>query len=103
VIDEPDPDPTREEGAPPASTSTSTPKSPARSGGSDNFVGGMVALPDCKLGSSPASGDPCSFTTGGLCYETKIKACACACPRKTGTVCSSGFPNSVGSVVVSCS
>ena len=100
VIDEPDPDPTGQS-EPPASTSTA--KSPTPSKGSDDLVGGSTALPECKPGSAPASGDPCDCTTGGLCYPTKIKACACACPRKTGTVCSSGFPNSLGRVVVSCS
>jgi len=103
VIDEPDPDPTGQS-VPPSSTSTAkSPTGPTGSKGSDDFVGSSTTLPECKLGSPPASGTPCDFTTGDLCYETKIKACACACPRRTGTVCSSGFPNSLGRVVVSCS
>jgi hypothetical protein len=100
VIDESESPSPRDSGT---RTATSTPNDPSRPSRPDDFVGGSVALPDCKPGAPPVAGSLCEFTTGGLCYETKIEACACACPRKTGTVCGSGFPNSQGRVVVSCS
>ncbi|HYO98133.1 MAG TPA: hypothetical protein VER33_26695 [Polyangiaceae bacterium] len=34
----------------------------------------------------------CAYVADGACYETKLAACACACPRnKKHTTCSSGF------------
>ena len=91
----------------PTTTSTST-STPTRTGSGDStssgdFVGPQTALPDCKPGAPPQAGHACEFLTGGLCYETKLNACACACPRKTGSVCISGFPNPQGHVVVTCS
>jgi hypothetical protein len=104
VIDETVGEPTG--GGTPTTTATSPPPktSPGNSNNrADDLVGSQTALPDCKRGAPPRGGDACEFLTGGLCYETKIEACACACPHKTGSVCTSGFPNPDGHVVVTCS
>jgi hypothetical protein len=106
VIDETESAPHRDSGSPNATSNPNNPSNPGntgKSGGSDQFVGSSTPLPDCELGSPPTTGAECAFLTSGRCYDTKIKACACACPRRTGTVCGSGFPNSEGRVVVSCS
>jgi hypothetical protein len=63
-----------------------------------------VALPDCPHGfkAGEAIGRLCVFTTNGLCYETKLEACACTCKKQSGTVCSSGFPEMDGTTKVTC-
>ena len=105
VIDETEGVPTG--GGTPTTTGTTnnvpTKTSPGNSNRTNDLTGSQTTLPDCKPGAPPRGNDACEFLTGGLCYETKIEACACACPHKTGSVCTSGFPNPQGHVVVSCS
>ena len=69
-----------------------------------NDLGGTVALPDCPHGFKvgEAIGRLCVFTANGLCYETKLDACACTCKKQSGTVCSSGFPEMDGTTKVTC-
>lgn len=67
--------------------------------------GGNVPLPACALGFKEAedSSKSCDFVVDGLCYESKIEACACACPpNKPNTRCTSGFPVADGHVLVTC-
>jgi len=87
-----------------AATTTKQATTPS-SGSSSDQLGGTVALPDCVLGvlqSKLAIGDTCPYVYSGRCYTTKVKACACACPQKTGTTCSSGFPEFDGTTLVTC-
>ena len=74
------------------------------SGGSSAYFDGTLALPDCVKGSPKTSppDDACVFVVDGRCYPTKVKACACACPRKAGTSCINGFPDDDGTTLVTC-
>lgn len=74
------------------------------SGTSGDDPAGTVALPACPKGfkAGDAIGKLCVYTTNGLCYETKLDACACACTKQSGTVCSSGFPEMDGTTKVTC-
>ena len=46
----------------------------------------------------------CNWVVEDICYEDKLDACACACPKGTvSTTCSSGFPQQDGRVPVYCS
>lgn len=74
------------------------------SGAGVDDPGGTVALPACPKGFKPgaAIGKLCVYTTNDLCYETKLDACACACTKQSGTVCSSGFPEMDGTTKVTC-
>lgn len=65
---------------------------------------GSTPLEACKSGFEVDSepGLPCKWLHDGLCYETKLEACACACPRSAKTsTCVSGFEDDV-TVKVSC-
>jgi hypothetical protein len=67
--------------------------------------GDLLALPACEPGFDIDERDAfkaCSFVFDRLCYETKVAACACACPERAGTICTSGFPQFDGEVPVSC-
>jgi hypothetical protein len=83
-----------------------TPK-PSGGASADNFDG-TVSLPPCVKGKLETELDQstlaqtCPYLYAGRCYTTKVKACACACPNRSGTVCSSGFPSLEGTTVVSC-
>ena len=61
-------------------------------------------LPACRRGFKPddQASRPCDFLADGLCYESKLDACACICPNRPGTNCMSGFPEPDGHVVVTC-
>lgn len=52
---------------------------------------------DCVLG-FVRSKDPtrCIYQFEDYCYEEKLLACACACPRHRDSVCVSGFPGPPG-------
>jgi hypothetical protein len=65
--------------------------------------GSGIALDDCELGFLPDNEPtaPCNWVVEGRCYETKLEACACACPRGQST-CASGFPEEDGRVDVWC-
>src|SRR5215471_3019769 len=90
-----------------AATMTKTTNQNKGGKGADNFDG-TVALPDCVPGvlvskvDSSALATSCPYLYSGRCYTTKVKACACACPNKAGTVCSSGFASLEGTTEVSC-
>jgi hypothetical protein len=81
---------------------SSSPSSSSGTGGDD--PAGTVALPVCPKGfkAGQVIGKLCVYTTNGLCYETKLDACACACTKQSGTVCSSGFPEMNGTTKVTC-
>lgn len=72
--------------------------------GSGSSFGGTVALPACHPGFLPGDepARPCSYMYDGRCYETKTDACSCACPNRSGTTCTSGFPQVNGKVEVTC-
>ena len=78
----------------------------AGAGDGGQQVDGGVALPGCQLGFDPedADGRPCNWVAQGRCYEEKLEACACICPRDTAVTsnCSSGFPEENGHVPVYC-
>ena len=46
----------------------------------------------------------CDWIAKGLCYDTKLAACACVCPvNRQDSVCSSGFENGPnGKTLVTC-
>jgi hypothetical protein len=71
---------------------------------SDRGLDGTVILPECRLGFAPGDDPqkPCHYVVAGACYDTKTKACACACKKQSGTDCISGFPQYNGHVSVSC-
>jgi hypothetical protein len=110
VYEEPLPDqpvtPNQKSSSPDASTTMMTPS--GGGGSSKDNLDGTVSLPACVKGklvsevaqSSLAAG--CPYVYQDRCYTTKVKACACACPNKTGTVCSSDFPSSEGMTAVFC-
>lgn len=76
-------------------TSEPTPASPGGSSKSGSSFG-ATELGPCHLGFDPVV-DParsCDWLAKGLCYETKLAACACVCPaNRQDSVCSSGFDN----------
>lgn len=81
------------------------PASAADAGGARAGPVDLLALPACELGFSIEERDAfqaCSFVFEDRCYETKVAACACACPDQAGTTCISGFPQFDGEVPVSC-
>jgi len=72
--------------------------------GPDQSANGSILLPECERGFSPMA-EPdrdCNFIVSGRCYDTKVDACGCACPRVNGTTCVSGFPQENGQVLVEC-
>jgi hypothetical protein len=79
---------------------TGTPGGGGGGGGSDDHE---VDLPQCKLGVKQAEAESCKFLYEGRCYEEQLEACACACPRKTGTTCISGLPDDEVPTDVLCS
>src|SRR5688572_15648651 len=63
---------------------------------------GGVALPGCEKGFDKKK-EPyrsCNWVAKGYCYEDKLEACACVCPRDTSVTsnCASGFPAEDGEV-----
>ena len=54
---------------------------------------GSTALGKCHPGEPPdAALHTCPWLAKGLCYQTKLEACACICPAdRQDSVCSSGF------------
>ncbi|HVU00873.1 MAG TPA: hypothetical protein VHE30_03945 [Polyangiaceae bacterium] len=93
---EPGPTPTPSGGAGAASAGGGS------SGSSDHLP--TVDLPECKKGRSPESGAApnCPYEYDGLCWDAKLDACGCACVGIKDSTCASGFPDSVGTVTVSC-
>ncbi len=50
-----------------------------------------------------AVGRHCNWVAGGRCFEDKLDACSCACPKGVSTTsCYSGWPAEDGEVVVYC-
>jgi hypothetical protein len=62
-------------------------------------------LPPCELGAVPTSANqPCDWLADNRCYQTKVAACACLCPRDRESSCISGFPGGDnGRTAVHCS
>lgn len=78
---------------------------PNKAADKGKFPSGTTRLGECEPGFSQAKepGASCPWTHEGLCYETKLAACACACPRgSTNSTCISGFEDPVNPVAVSC-
>ena len=110
VIEESTPDepatPKANSSSPDASTTATTMQ--GSSGGSSKNLDGTVALPACSKGKlvteleQSSLAKTCPYTYANRCYTTKVKACACACPNKAGTVCSSDFPSDEGMTAVLC-
>jgi hypothetical protein len=109
VIEEQTPDETTTPNEMTSQDASSPPKKASAAGSSKNDPNGSVSLPECVPGTLATKLDPsslpmtCPYIYAGRCYGTKVKACACACPNKAGTVCSSGFPSFEGTTAVSCS
>jgi hypothetical protein len=55
--------------------------------------GGNTPLGECDLGFDPGNQPerPCDWIAEGLCYDSKIAACACVCPRDRHSYCVSDF------------
>jgi hypothetical protein len=72
----------------------------------DEPADGGVSLPGCEKGfdASAEPDRPCNWLAKGSCYEDKLAACACVCPRDTSATshCASGFPVEDGRVEVYC-
>ena len=58
--------------------------------------GSRDALPPCVPGlerrAARAGGVDCNWLVSGRCYEDRLDACACACPRDRDSTCISGSP-----------
>jgi hypothetical protein len=60
---------------------------------SDSKKPGSTELGKCHPGEPPdVALRTCPWLAKGLCYQTKLEACACICPAdRQDSVCSSGF------------
>ncbi len=59
--------------------------------GDEVFLDGEP-LADCEEGDPVNEAVRCPWVSEGFCYETRMGACACACPRnKSAVTCQSGF------------
>lgn len=58
---------------------------------------GKSDLPPCELGEPFDGSSTCFYLGDGRCYEKQIEACACVCPQRSDSVCTSGFPSPTGS------
>ncbi|MET0412566.1 MAG: hypothetical protein ABW217_14785 [Polyangiaceae bacterium] len=78
---------------------------PGTNGGAGGSAGAGDTLPECVLGparASPQASDvECNWVVSDRCYERRIEACACACPRDRNSNCVSGLPDR--EVAVTCS
>lgn len=63
-------------------------------GSTRNGAGGDtgVDLPACVKGREIGTGTCPWLGADGLCYDDKLGACACNCPRDHDSLCSSGLP-----------
>lgn len=53
---------------------------------------GDLRLEECELGFPLEEAEgPCNWLAKNRCYETKLAACSCVCPRTGPSVCSSAF------------
>jgi len=84
-----------DEATEPAAQLPPTPSASTSSGSATNDWGTFPtsALPPCMPGAPYTREDPCYFMDNRLCYATQKEACACACRRTGGNVCSSEFPS----------
>lgn len=76
----------------PAEPGNASGGAPSQSGSNAQPAG--TELPPCHLGFDP-NFEPtrsCDWLGDELCYSEKLEACACVCPRKRDSLCSSGFP-----------
>jgi hypothetical protein len=82
-------------GATPSDNGGSGP-APAANGGTGGTAAAGDTLPECVLGparTSPQVSDvECNWVVSDRCYERRIEACACACPRDRNSTCVSGSP-----------
>jgi hypothetical protein len=69
---------------------------PGTNGGAGGTAATGETLPECVLGppraSPQASEFECNWVVRNRCYERRIEACACACPRDRDSTCVSGSP-----------
>lgn len=72
----------------------------AATGGSGGGGGSFPSTPlgECEPGFAYGSNadEPCPWIAEGLCYATKLEACACVCPVDHDSWCTSGFPKPGG-------
>ena len=95
--------------APAATSSAKEDDPPSATGGKSGGTGSgssshlpETQLDECKKGTLRADADHCVYLYEGRCYDEKLDACACACKKQSGTICSSGFPNPDVPTEVSC-
>lgn len=86
-----------------------TPPPPAGNGnGAEDDPNGIdpnadTELGECVLGYAETWIRPCAWVAEGRCYETRVMACNCSCPRDRDSQCLSGFESGPdGHVWVSC-
>lgn len=83
---------------PAAGGSSATPDTNATGGsaGTSSRNPSQDPLPECALGpvraEAEADGVECNWVVADRCYERRIEACACACPRDRDSQCVSGSP-----------
>lgn len=81
-----------EEGTGGGSSSGSSTSSGSSSSARGGASGTGTDLPACVEGREPDTGTCPWLGSDGLCYDDKLSACACSCPRDRDSVCSSGLP-----------
>ncbi len=106
VADDGRDDPSSEPGGPTTPAPEKAPDPPPQGAptGSAAPFGDPTDLPECEGGfaAGSARGRSCDWMANSLCFDDKLQACACICPRPTGTTCSSDFPRPGGAVAVRC-
>lgn len=71
---------------------------PSEGSEGDGTEPGQMTLGECKLGFRSGEEDrPCTWLAEARCYETKVAACDCICPRDVPSLCLSDFPGGEGS------
>ncbi|HEX2732541.1 MAG TPA: hypothetical protein VHM70_13105 [Polyangiaceae bacterium] len=70
-------------------------------GNPDEPFGMSEGLPPCKLGPERSSSAMCLYAYSDHCYESRLEACACACPaNRTDTYCIAGLPDEFGTTEI---
>lgn len=95
---------TEDEAPEPERPTASSGQTPSQAGSTD-AGSGATALGPCMPGFNPADepGHACNWLADGLCYDTKVAACSCVCPRnKTNSSCVSDFFQENGRTKVTC-
>ena len=95
-----------DEGADPSDPPAATPEDGQGDGEDEPEDPTGILLPGCEKGfdASVERDRSCNWLAEGYCYEDKLEACACVCPRDSSVTshCASGFPVEDGKVEVYC-